>query len=74
MEVGSMSDLEEIATQLRGIEESLRDLAYDRLLLATEGEEKSPEAVAAAAEERRILQARRAIERAVKALEGPGLD
>ncbi len=69
-----MSDLEEIAAQLRGIEESLRDLAYDRLLLATEGEEKSPEAVAAATEERRILQARRAIERAVKALEGPDLD
>lgn len=69
-----MSDLEEIATQLRGIEESLRDLAYDRLLLATEGEEKGPEALTAAAEERRILQARRAIERAVKALEGPGLD
>lgn len=69
-----MSDLEEIATQLRGIEENLRDLAYDRLLLATEGEAKSPESVTAANEERRILQARRAIERAVKALEGPSPD
>jgi len=65
-----MSDMQEIAAQLRNIEESLRDLAYDRLLLATEGEAKSQESVRAAAEERQILKARRAIERAVQALDG----
>lgn len=53
---------ENIAERLRGIEEELRDLAYDRLREAATGDD------AAKAEERRLGQARRAVERAIKAL------
>jgi hypothetical protein len=54
----------ELIEQLRAIEESLRDLAYDRLRDASEGDEE------AAADEKRLQQARRAVERAVRALGG----
>lgn len=54
----------ELVAELRGIEESLRDLAYDRLHAAADGDE------GAAAEEKRLHQARRAIERAIHALGG----
>ena len=53
----------ELATALRSIEEQLRDLAYDALRAAASGDED------AAAEEKRVLKARRAIERAIQALE-----
>ena len=55
-----MTDLVE---QLRTIEESLRDRAYHALRAAANGDE------AAAASERKILQARRAIEKAIRALD-----
>jgi hypothetical protein len=54
----------ELIEQLRAIEESLRDLAYERLRDASEGDDD------AAADEKRLQQARRAVERAVRALGG----
>lgn len=55
--------VEEVAEALRGIEERLRDLAYDRLREAVEaGVEKTPP------EQRKLEQARRAVARAVNAL------
>ncbi len=58
-----MSDgVESVVAQLRGIEETLRELAYERLRDANEGD------ASAAAEEKRIQQARRAVERALRAL------
>lgn len=59
-----MTDLHELVSELRSIEERLRDLAYDRLREAAAGDD------AAAAEEKQILQARRAVERAIRALGG----
>ena len=60
-----MLDTEEIVTALVAIEERLRDLAYDSLRQAVaEGDAD------AQADERRLLQARRAIERAIGALGG----
>lgn len=56
--------VDEIVTQLRGIEETLRDLAYDRLRAAADDDEN------AAADEKRLNQARRAVERAMHALGG----
>ncbi len=55
-----------IVERLRSIEEELRDLAYDRLREAAGGDDT------ARADEKRVLQARRAIERAIRALDGPG--
>jgi hypothetical protein len=54
----------EIVTQLRTIEEALRDLAYDRLRDAADGD------AAAAADEKKLQLARRAVERALRALGG----
>ncbi len=60
-----MADTEQIVERLRSIEEELRDLAYERLRVATaEGD------AGALADEKRVLQARRAIERAINALGG----
>ncbi len=59
-------DLTDVADQLRAIEEDLRDRAYDALSEAAAGDEAS------AALEKRILQARRAIERAIRALDPTG--
>ncbi|HEX4778316.1 MAG TPA: hypothetical protein VFW74_16185 [Acidimicrobiia bacterium] len=53
---------EDLADRLRAIEEELRDLAYDRLREAASGDES------AKADERRLGQARRAVERAINAL------
>lgn len=58
-----LTDLTDVADRLRAIEEDLRDRALDALRAATNGD------VASAAAEKKILQARRAIERAIKALE-----
>jgi hypothetical protein len=52
---------EAIVERLRAIEEELRDLAYDRL-------RDSLESPAVLAEERRLHQARRAIEKAIRLL------
>lgn len=59
-------DTSGIVDRLRSIEEELRDLAYDRLREAAGGD------AAARSDEKRVLQARRAIERAIRALDGPG--
>lgn len=53
----------DLVDQLRTIEESLRDRAYDALRAAANGDE------AAVASEKKILQARRAIEKAIRALD-----
>jgi hypothetical protein len=60
-----MRDAEHLVERLRSIEEELRDLAYERLRAATE--EGDAEALA---DEKKVLQARRAIERAIVALDG----
>jgi hypothetical protein len=56
--------VDELVEQLRGVEEALRDLAYDRLQAAADGDD------GATADEKRLLQARRAVERAIHALGG----
>ena len=64
-----MNGYEALADRLRAIEEELRDRALDRLRAAAAGD------AAAAADEKRLLRARRAIERAIRALDpGGGLD
>jgi hypothetical protein len=60
-----ISGHEEIVERLQAIEEELRDLAYDRL----RGAADSPELLA---EERRLHQARRAIEKAIRILSAGG--
>jgi hypothetical protein len=59
--------LEQIAERLAAIEEELRDLAYERLTEVARSPD-SDAGVAAAAQERRLLQARRAIAKAIGAL------
>jgi hypothetical protein len=54
--------LGDVVETLRGIEERLRDAAYNRLRDAVDGDE------AAVKDERRLQQARRAVERALRAL------
>ncbi|HSO96610.1 MAG TPA: hypothetical protein VLV81_11275 [Acidimicrobiia bacterium] len=54
--------LADVVETLRGVEERLRDAAYERLRDAVEGDE------AAVTDERRLQQARRAVERALRAL------
>ena len=60
-----MADTELIVERLRSIEEELRDLAYERLRAAAADGDAD-----ALADEKRVLQARRAIERAINALGG----
>jgi len=57
-------DVDDMVETLRGIEERLRDLAYERLRAAAEGD------ATAAADEKKVLQARRAVEKAIHALGG----
>jgi hypothetical protein len=52
-----------VIERLRGIEEDLRDLAYDRL-------RESVDTGKTLAEERRLHQARRAVAKAIHLLEG----
>jgi hypothetical protein len=58
-----MAEVDELVEQLIAIEESLRDLAFDRLRSAAEDGDRE-----AAADEKRLQQARRAVERAIRAL------
>jgi hypothetical protein len=58
-------DAEDIVQRLGSIEEALRDLAYEKLRAATEDGDAD-----ALDDEKKILQARRAIERAINALGG----
>jgi hypothetical protein len=60
-----VTDRGELASRLRDIEEALRDLAYEALRAAADGDDT------ARAEEKDLLKARRAVERAIHALE-PG--
>jgi hypothetical protein len=60
-----MHDAEPIVERLRSIEADLRDLAYERLRTAAEDGDAD-----ALAEEKKLLQARRAIEKAIVALGG----
>ena len=55
-------DLDHLRERLEGIAEELADLAIDRLRAAVEGDE------GAAAEERRLTRARRAVEKAATLL------
>jgi len=59
-----MDDCDDLIVELRSIEERLRDRAYERLRAAAEGDEDG------AADEKRLSQARRAVERALRALGG----
>jgi hypothetical protein len=58
---------EAIAEKLAAIEEELRDLAYERLTEVARAPE-SEDADAAAREEKQLLQARRAIAKAIAVL------
>jgi hypothetical protein len=60
-----MTDYDDVIAQLASIEERLRDLAYERLRAAAEDGDAD-----AVAQERQILKARRAVERAIQALGG----
>ena len=60
-----MRDTDHIVERLRSVEEELRDLAFERLRAATEDGDAD-----ALADEKKVLQARRAIERAIVALSG----
>lgn len=59
-----MTDVNDLVSELRSIEERLRDLAYDRLREAAAGDAD------AAADEKKLLQARRAVEKAIRSLGG----
>ena len=59
------AELDDIVGELRSLEERLRDLAYDRLRVAAEEGDAQ-----AAADEKKLLTARRALERAINALGG----
>lgn len=59
-------DTSSIVEKLKVIEEELRDLAYSRLMAATTGDSD------AVKDEKRVLQARRAVEKAIRALDAVG--
>ena len=59
----SVPDTDEVVEMLRRAEERLREIAYERLQAAAEDGDAEAEA-----DERRVLQARRAVERALRAL------
>jgi hypothetical protein len=67
-----VTDVADLVARLQAIEESLRDLAYDRLRDAVEGDDAARER--AKADEKKLLQARRAVERAIRALDPPKRD
>jgi hypothetical protein len=60
--------LAEMAARLEGIAEELTDMALDALRRATSGDPDSAEAGEALSVERRIVRARRAVERAAAVL------
>lgn len=64
---------ESVVERLAAIEEELRDLAFDRLREATRDPDGDT-GTRAAADEKRLLQARRAIARAIGALSPRGSD
>jgi len=60
----------ELAERLDGVLEELTDMALDALRLASAGDPDSAETGEALALEKRIVKARRALERSVAALRG----
>ena len=60
--------MERMAERLEGLLDELGDMAMDALSRATAGDPDSKETGEALAKERRILKARRALERCVAAL------
>ena len=70
---GSNEAVADLAERLEGVLEELTDMALDALRLASAGDPDSAETGEALALERRILKARRGLERCVAALrEGSG--
>ncbi len=65
---GPNEAMERMAERLEGMLEELGDMAMDALSRASAGDPDSRETGDALAEERRILKARRALERSVAAL------
>ena len=65
---GSNEAVDELADRLDGVLEELTDMALDSLRLASAGDPDSAETGEALARERRVLKARRALERCVAAL------
>ena len=63
--MSELADSEGVVASLRVVEERLRELAYERLRAAAEDGDADAEA-----DERRIQQARRAVEKAIRALGG----
>ena len=66
----AMPDYEDLVERLSTIEEDLRDRAYDHLRRAASASDED-ELRDAKAEEKRLLQARRAIAKAIGALSTP---
>jgi Flp pilus assembly protein TadD len=64
--------LADVAGRLEGMVEELTDIALDALRRATQGDPDSAEAGEALAIERRVVRARRAIEKAVSVLAPAG--
>jgi hypothetical protein len=59
-----MNGTDDLVDTLRQVEERLRELAYERLREAAEGD------IEAESDERKLLQAHRAVQRAIHALGG----
>lgn len=68
---GSQNALESLAERLEGVVEELADMAIDALSRASSGDPDSAETGEALALERRILKARRAVDKAVATLREP---
>ncbi len=65
---GPTEAMEDLAERLGGVLEELTDMAMDALRRATSGDPDSAETGEALALERRILKARRALEKCIAAL------
>jgi hypothetical protein len=66
---GAADAMADVAGRLEGVIDELTDIALDALRRASQGDSDSAEAGEALALERRIVRARRAIEKAVAVLE-----
>jgi hypothetical protein len=66
--------VEDLADRLAQVAEELGDLAFDRLREASASAGRGEPSPALVAEERRLTRARRAVDKAVVLLRGPGAD